>query len=140
MVSIAILIIYMGIMFWISSLPGEKLTPERGIGITISQSIKHLGEYVILGILVSMVLAQVTNKTLSIVFWSSVFSVCYGILDEIHQAFVPTRYCTIDDMGINAIGSVIGVLFYVYVHHKLKRKASLSHGQRDISTKSSARI
>ena len=131
MVSMTILIIYMGIIFWISSLPSEKLTPERGIGITISQSIKHIGEFWILGILMSMVLVQVTNKTLSVAFWSSVFSVCYGILDEIHQAFVPTRYCTIDDVCINAIGSVIGVLFYVYAHHKLKHKSlfvSLSEG------------
>jgi len=108
----------MGIIFWISSLPSEKLTPERRLGITISQPIKHIGEFGILGILMSLVLAQVTNKTLSVAFWSSVFSVCYGILDEIHQAFVPTRYCTINDMCINAIGSVMVVLFYVYAQKR----------------------
>ena len=128
----------MSIIFWISSLPGEKLTPEREMGIIIPQSIKHIGEFGILGILMSLVLAQVTNKTLSVAFWSSVFSVCYGILDEIHQGFVPTRYCTIDDMCVNAIGSVIGVLLYVYAqtqvfritnkiaHHKLKRARNAS--------------
>ena len=119
-ISVIILILYMGIIFWISSLPGEQLTPESAAGITISASIKHMGEYAILGILVSLVIAQVSNKTLSIIFYSFVFSSCYGIFDEIHQSFVPTRYCTFFDMYTNIIGSIIGVLFYVALSRYIK--------------------
>lgn len=31
--------------------------------------------------------------------------------DEIHQYFGPSRYCTIRDMYVNAIGGIEGVLF-----------------------------
>ena len=120
--SVVILILYMAIIFWISSLPNEQLTPEATLGIMISSSIKHLGEYAILGILMSAVIRQVSNNTLSVVFYSSLFSSCYGVLDEIHQSFVPTRFCTIFDMYIDIIGSIVGVLFYVglarYVHRE----------------------
>lgn len=111
--SVIILILYMGLIFWFSSLPGEQLTPESALGITVSASIKHVGGYAVLGILMSSVMAQVSNKTLSIIFYSSIFSSCYGILDEIHQSLVPTRYCTFFDIYTNAVGSVIGVLFFV---------------------------
>lgn len=112
-VYVVLLIVYMGIIFWVSSLPGEQLTPESALGIIISASVKHVSAYAILGILMSVVIAQVSNKTLSIIFYSSTFSSCYGIFDEIHQYFVPTRYCTLLDMYINIIGSITGVLFYL---------------------------
>jgi len=129
MVYVVLLIVYMGVIFWISCLPGEQLTPESVLGIIISASVKHVSEYAILGILMSLVIAQVSNKTLSIIFYSSIFSSCYGILDEIHQSFVPTRHCTLVDVYINIIGSMTGVLFYLilsrYTNKKLKATGSM---------------
>lgn len=114
MFSVVVLMFYMGVIFWISSLPSEQLTPpESGAGITISASIKHVGEYAVLGILMSLVIAQVSNKTRSTILYSFLFSSCYGILDEVHQFFVPTRFCTFSDMYADVVGSVMGVLFYV---------------------------
>jgi VanZ family protein len=104
----------MGIIFWISTIPNEQL--ERSlVGIKIPDSIEHVGEYTILGILMGLVITQISNKTFPIVFYSSIFSACYGILDEIHQSFVPTRCFTLFDIYCNITGSIIGVLLYVSV-------------------------
>jgi len=35
----------------------------------------------------------------------------YGVIDEIHQYFVPGRVCSVLDMVINASGAVVGVFF-----------------------------
>lgn len=112
--SFIVLLVYMALIFWVSSLPNEQLIPEAKYGLTISQSVKHLGEFGILGILMASVALQVSERFSSI-FVSSVFSVSYGVLDEIHQAFVPTRYCTVNDMWVNSIGALLGITFYIIV-------------------------
>ena len=41
-------------------------------------------------------------------------SLLYGVLDEIHQYFVPTRWCDIVDVISNSIGVILGVIgFFV---------------------------
>ena len=121
-VSIIVLMVYMGIIFYLSTLPGNLLKPEKEYGFDIDQSIKHFAEFSILGILVANIFWQLTKE---ITFHrgfvafssSSVFSALYGVLDEIHQYFVPTRYCTAPDMLINMAGSATGVLvFFVCMH------------------------
>lgn len=118
-ISVTILILYMGFIFWLSSLSSKQI-PETGVLGGVPQSLKHLVEFGILGILMSLVISQVYNNPSLSIFYSSVFSICYGIFDEIHQYFTPTRYCTAEDIFIDAIGSIIGVLFF----HKLWRRRS----------------
>ena len=110
-ISITILILYMGFIFWLSSLPSKQI-PKTGVLGGVPQSLKHLVEFTILGILMSLVISQVYNNSSLDILYSSLFSICYGIFDEIHQYFTPTRYCTVEDIFIDAIGSVIGVLLF----------------------------
>jgi len=115
--SLAVLMVYMGIVFYLSSLPGDLLHPEREFGFDIDQSIKHFVEFSILGILMANIFWQLTKETTfrrGIVTFSSsaVFSALYGILDEVHQYFVPTRYCTILDVLTNIAGSLTGVFIF----------------------------
>ena len=49
----------------------------------------------------------------------------YGILDEVHQYFVPGRVFAITDMLINSAGALFGV-FIMYLLGKIKNKASKS--------------
>jgi VanZ family protein len=43
----------------------------------------------------------------------------YGVLDEIHQYFVPGRACMVSDMAINAAGALVGAgLVYVWLLRK----------------------
>lgn len=124
-VSFVVLIVYMGIIFYLSSLPSDLLKPEKKFGFELDQSIKHFVEFSVLGILMGNVFWQLTkDRTFHSGFVtfasSSVFSVLYGISDEIHQYFVPTRYCTVFDMFIDAAGSLTGVLIFL-VYAKARR-------------------
>ena len=39
----------------------------------------------------------------------------YGIIDEIHQSFVPLRECSIVDWIADTIGAVVGALIFVLI-------------------------
>lgn len=47
--------------------------------------------------------------------------VALGVADELHQHFVPNRACTALDMGLDAIGTVIGTLVYLATHTLVAR-------------------
>lgn len=47
----------------------------------------------------------------------------YGVLDEIHQYFVPGRACLLSDMVINAVGALFGAgLIVLYLMRKHAHK------------------
>jgi len=122
--SIVVLMAYMGVIFYLSTLPGNLLNPEKEYGFDIDQSIKHFAEFTILGILMANIFWQLSRE---IAFHrgfvafssSSVLSALYGVLDEIHQYFVPTRYCTVPDMLTNTAGSITGVLVFFACTHAM---------------------
>lgn len=118
-ISVTLLILYMGFIFWLSSLSSKHI-PETGLLGVVPQSFKHFVEFWILGILMNLVISQVYKNSFLRIFYSSVFSISYGVLDEVHQYFTPARYCTLDDMFVDAVGSIIGVL----VFDKLWRRRS----------------
>lgn len=106
------LILWMSIIFYVSSLPNEHLKPETSVGLSIPQSLKHIVEFGVLGMLAATVALQISQTFPSLIF-AFCFSSFYGMFDEIHQAFVPTRYCTVVDMYLNMGGSLIGIVVYV---------------------------
>jgi len=117
-ISVVVLTVYMGIIFYLSSLPSDLLNPEREFGFDIDQSIKHFVEFSILGILVANIFWQLTkeitfNRSFVTFSSSSVFSALYGVSDEIHQYFVPTRYCTTFDILTDIAGSITGVFVFL---------------------------
>jgi len=102
----------MSLIFWISTWTDENLTPEKGFGLGVPSSIKHLGEFAILGILMANVMLQL-SPVMKTIFYSTLFSGSYGVLDEVHQAFVPSRFCTVNDMTVNVLGATVGVAFFL---------------------------
>jgi VanZ family protein len=70
----------------------------------------HAAAYFGLMVLVVRALARgtwagVTYRTLFIAF---VITVLYGVTDEWHQTYVPTRHGELRDLGADAIGAAIG--------------------------------
>lgn len=56
-----------------------------------------------------------TRKTHRLSPWLPfVLSVLYAVSDEVHQYFVPERACRLFDIGVDALGCVLGgVCFYI---------------------------
>jgi len=42
--------------------------------------------------------------------------VAIGVADELHQRFVPNRACAAQDVGLDALGAIIGTLAYLATH------------------------
>ena len=105
------------IIFIVSELPGYT-TPEQIFGFTVDSAIKHFLLFGLLGLLCANWTRFYTKK-----LWIPIiFSVIYGVSDEIHQSFVPSRYTTVEDVIVNTIGCVVGVLVFSVIYKKFYSK------------------
>lgn len=81
----------------------------------------HFTEYMILGI--SLIIPSkkrfIKYKLTWIIVW--IFCILYATSDEIHQYFVPGRYCSAKDVFIDSMGSLFGLLI-VLMFSKIKLK------------------
>lgn len=101
--------LYAGLIFYVSSIPGSDVP---SIGIDLSPI--HIPEFYILSYLLFRALRRNgTNKPLTSAILAIGISTIYGMLDEIHQLFVPGRIFSVYDIFLNLIGSLI-ILFNLY--------------------------
>ncbi|MBU8881079.1 VanZ family protein [Bacillus sp. FJAT-29790] len=102
---------YMGLVWILSNLPHNAVIelPDSSIDRFFKESM-HLIEFAILYLL--FVLAALTtgsfSKKMNLVF--AITASFYGIIDEIHQSFVPYRSATL----IDVVKDIIGVLICWY--------------------------
>lgn len=119
---------WMGIIFYFSSQVGLKSSENNhlfiislqsiGIDITkvlgvdfanfIVRKLAHVSEYTILFFLVYF--GFLKSKVKLAVIYSSIISILYAVLDEIHQLYVPGREGKIRDVLIDSIGVLIGIV------------------------------
>ena len=116
--SLVALIGYMTLIFYLSSQPADV---SAGIEIfDIPRIIMHVGEYGILGLLMNLVVTQISSKNPKSVLYSAAFCSMYGVTDEVHQYFVPTRCFDICDILADTIGGLAGAVFLVILLNMLK--------------------
>lgn len=91
-------ILWMLVIFLLSSIPGSAL-PVLFPGADI---VVHLIEYAILGFLWG-------RRGIGAAL---VIGIIYGILDEIHQIYVPYREFSVLDIFVDGAGVVIGTIWH----------------------------
>lgn len=110
--------IYMGLIFIVSSIPGETL-PET----SVSDKFLHLVEFGILSWLLGKAL-RTSQKEIFIkqaTVLSIVITICYSITDEVHQYFVPYRCVEVYDVVFDGIGAVLAQgIFLIKKREKAK--------------------
>lgn len=96
-------IAYLGLIFYLSSQskPLDMDMDFKGI-----DKVLHIGEYAAAAFLLCYSLIKSGVKKVFILAF--IFSVLYGISDEIHQSFVPNRTADLFDILADVIGSFIG--------------------------------
>ena len=111
------ILIYILIIFIQSSYP----TLDTPTGSHLDKLL-HLTAYAILGFLFARAYgaSRLKNNTVWVIVLGIVSASLYGILDEVHQYFVPMRRADMLDVGANILGSVIGVGIYWLLY--LKRR------------------
>jgi VanZ family protein len=102
---------------------GAALTQVPGPAARISDTVLHMGGYVVLALLTLRATAGgrwsgVTLRALTLAF---VISIVHGMTVEVEQMFVPSRFAEWRDVGNNAIGALAG-LVAAWAWGKLIRK------------------
>lgn len=83
----------------------------------------HMGEYAVLAMLLYAYMRQ--TKLSHPLLMALAGAVLYACSDEIHQLFVPGRSGQLRDVGIDALGALLGLLFQqllLYIGGCLKEK------------------
>jgi VanZ family protein len=99
------------IIFYVSSLSFEYGTP--GPDWKIKPILYHFTIFALLSffLVISIIKGQPKNKKL--ILLALIIAVIYAISDEVHQLFVPGRYCAISDILTDSAGIFFAGLFYV---------------------------
>ena len=133
-ISILLVIIWMTLIFTMSSFNSNDSSNQSSFIVTIISNIininnleilsiiirklAHFTEYLILGILMHN-LTNIYNKNMHI---SMIICILYAISDEIHQLFVPGRSFQIIDIGIDCFGSIIGIYIFYLINKHIKKE------------------
>ena len=110
------LIIYCLAIYIQSGRPGPAKMPD----VRFLDKFLHLSAYGLLGILFYRAYETLPLKKFKhlVIFISIASATFYGISDEIHQYYVPSRHADLMDVIANTIGSICGV----YLYHRWKNR------------------
>ena len=113
---------WMALLFLLSARPSPTLSAEPIADVLIKKA-GHLALYAVLAAGVAWVVASTrwAERALVIGF---VVAVAYGLSDEAHQALTPGRSPSLVDVGIDAIGAVIGLAAFELVVRRPGRRRS----------------
>ncbi len=104
-------IVWMGIILTVSSIPGKSIPDIEILNI---DKAAHFLEFLVFGFLLvrafkcsydNMNLAKAIILSLSIAF-------LYAVLDELHQQFIPDRMMDFFDLISDWAGSCVGIFLY----------------------------
>ena len=113
--------IFRPLILWIF----PNLSEERVAAIHfLTRKVAHFSEYAVLGILSARAFASSANDFIQR-HWFQVallLIVCFALLDEFHQSFVPSRTASIYDSAIDVAGGLTGLLVF---HHWQRRRRAL---------------
>ncbi len=109
------LAIYWGLLFIGTSIPGDVL-PKI---FKLNDKIEHFTAYFILAFIFNLALyfqeKNVKWSRLSFIY-TIVFMALYALVDELHQLFVPGRYCDALDWTADFLGILLAVsLVYFFI-------------------------
>lgn len=124
--SIILVLIWMIIIFIMSSFNAEDSANQSNFIVNIIANIlninnisllsliirklAHFTEYLILGTLVINMFTK--NNAKKTYLLSILLCIIYAISDEIHQIFIPGRACQIKDILIDSVGSITGIYLF----------------------------
>ena len=112
----------MALIFWWSSIPNLAVPyAESSFVQTLSRKLVHLVVFGMLAALLRWALPAIRGRWLV----AFVGAVLYGISDEIHQSFVPTREGAAIDIAVDAVGALGALLLTatVEVRSRLRPEA-----------------
>ncbi len=145
----ALAIAWMGVIFFFSSQPGaESDVTSGGIVDIIIRALKidvtamsaqdaestfmtingivrtaaHFTEYGILGVLVTILSFTYMKKGRTVFATALGASFAYAWSDEFHQSFVPLRSCSVEDVAVDLLGALLGIILVYVVAYAINKR------------------
>jgi len=107
------LILWMGVIFFFSSLPDLKSGLKDDF---ILRKIAHILEFAFLTILLIRAIKRENLSIKKVIIFSLIIALFYALTDEYHQTFVLGRQGSFKDVGIDSIGILlIGLVWYIKI-------------------------
>jgi VanZ family protein len=101
-------VIWAGLLFVLSSIPGSRIPSFR---ISYADKIAHALLYGIFGLLCSRALRRTAGLGPGAsVAGAAAIALSYGIIDEVHQMFVPKRSSELLDLVADVAGGSLGAI------------------------------
>lgn len=127
------LIAWMAVIFALSHIPVDTvesvlhgpldIAPE----IAKSDLVIHPLEFGVLAILAYRLLASYRRVSRRYALLGAFgFAIAYGALDEFHQSFVPGRSATLADLGLDALGALLGLAAILAIARLAASRAAVS--------------
>ena len=108
---LALCIMYAGLIFGASSVPGDKLP-----SLHAPDYVLHGIEYAFFGALLAWYVVKERGAALSRALWSAVLiGSLYGLMDEVHQHFVSNRIADPRDWVADTIGAMAGATVFLII-------------------------
>ena len=83
------------------------------LGIDFEDKLYHFIVYFVFGLLLARAGMQRQNSRMTVgLFYAFLMGTTFGVLDELHQTFIPGRTCDFWDATADAIGILAGVLVF----------------------------
>lgn len=109
-------IVWAAVIMALSSIPNLSTPSFR---LSFADKIVHFIEYFILGLLTANAVGGFADRSRSVFWVSAILASAYGVLDELHQMFIPGRSVEILDMVFNILGAVVASSIFVRFIRKL---------------------
>lgn len=112
-----VLLACMGVIFFLSSMPGSGDVGEPPFWYIIERKSAHVFEFAILTGLAFVWLREIFERDLGkrVLWTAGVLSIAYGALDELHQAFVFGRGSRLSDVMVDALGAGIAAALIYFL-------------------------
>lgn len=81
------------------------------LGFTFEDKLLHISAFFVLGIAMLFALSPYKLPKIYRILIVISFGAIWGLLDEVHQSFVPNRTAALDDWIADVIGVILSLLF-----------------------------
>jgi len=107
--------ICMGLMWYLSSKPVSDPSILAILKIPFMDKVMHIAEYAVFGYLLARALAvgREDESRILLAIIVIALSVIWGVIDELHQMFVPMRYASIFDVIADTFGASLGSVIVI---------------------------
>ena len=108
-------------IYWISLFVATSVPAKSLPSVAIGDKIEHFAAFFVLSIMLTLALLYQSKYGFlkkHFLAASLVIAALYATIDEIHQYFIPGRYCELFDWFADFTGSIIGILLIFYLLKK----------------------